>query len=478
MEKIGKNNQIPAIGSDNPRVDGNVTLLADNCMDNEDKWLEAAEIHINKGEFGAAVQIYENLIGMNSRKAIIQLSESLKENGFANAVWDFCTKEDMQSRPGGLFILGWMYENGRDVPQDDNKAVEYYQLSADQGNASAQFNLGRMYQTGRGIPQDDNKAVEYYQLSANQGNAYGQYNLGWMYANGRGVPQDDNKAVEYYQLSARQGNAFGQFNLGCRYANGRGVAQDDNKAVEYYQLSADQGNAAAQDNLGRMYENGHGVKQDYAKAIYYYTKAGQSDASDKVNDLKEQRTSLKNTEHEAAFQKNFALAMADDGTAQMELGLMYRDGIYVHSDKEEAEAYFKAAYNNGYSSVKAKAAFMLGELTINRSFALFQKEPDQGPGWYKKAHEAGHEEAAYKLSQYYRNRSFISSEEDIKQADYWLNEAVKKSHPEALGEKLKQDMEAEKKRLEQEKRFSFNWNVFGQSSDNKSISNSIGDQDL
>ena len=75
-----------------------------------------------------------------------------------------------------------MYETGTGVPKDYKKAIEYYTLSANQGNADAQNNLGNMYKNGRGVPKQDYiKAIEYYTLSANQENAVAQYELGEMY---------------------------------------------------------------------------------------------------------------------------------------------------------------------------------------------------------------------------------------------------------------------------------------------------------
>ncbi len=35
-----------------------------------------------------------------------------------------------------------------------------------------------MYEYGQGIPQDYQKAIEYFQKCANQGNQFGQHNLG------------------------------------------------------------------------------------------------------------------------------------------------------------------------------------------------------------------------------------------------------------------------------------------------------------
>ncbi|QLH36693.1 MAG: sel1 repeat family protein [Parachlamydiaceae bacterium] len=44
--------------------------------------------------------------------------------------------------------------------------MEYYLLSANQGDSGAQFYLGSLYERGEGVSQDLNKAIEYYKLSA------------------------------------------------------------------------------------------------------------------------------------------------------------------------------------------------------------------------------------------------------------------------------------------------------------------------
>ena len=50
-------------------------------------------------------------------------------------------------------------------------AVKEFQLSAERGDVKAQYNLGVMYQLGLGVPQDDQEAVRWYRLAADQGDA-------------------------------------------------------------------------------------------------------------------------------------------------------------------------------------------------------------------------------------------------------------------------------------------------------------------
>ena len=66
---------------------------------------------------------------------------------------------------------------------------------AEQGDAQAQTNLGWMYERGHGVPQDEKTAVTWYRRAAEQGFARAQYNLGVMYDERRGVPQNEEIAV-------------------------------------------------------------------------------------------------------------------------------------------------------------------------------------------------------------------------------------------------------------------------------------------
>src|SRR5258708_38096898 len=68
-----------------------------------------------------------------------------------------------------------------DVSKDDCEAARLFKLAADQGNALAQHNLGFMYQNGRGVPQDNAAAIGWYRKAADQVYAPAQVNLGLIY---------------------------------------------------------------------------------------------------------------------------------------------------------------------------------------------------------------------------------------------------------------------------------------------------------
>ena len=62
-----------------------------------------------------------------------------------------------------------MYEQGRGVPQDYTKAVEWYRKAAEQNEAAAQFSLGLMYDQGTGVERNLTEATRWYRLAAKNG---------------------------------------------------------------------------------------------------------------------------------------------------------------------------------------------------------------------------------------------------------------------------------------------------------------------
>ena len=96
------------------------------------------------------------------------------------------------------------------MKQDYSKARE---KAAKQGQVNAQHNLGFSYDDGRGVEQNDSKAREWYEKAAKQEDANAQYNLGVMYEQGHGVKQSDSLAMRWYGRAAAQGHE--QAKEGC-----------------------------------------------------------------------------------------------------------------------------------------------------------------------------------------------------------------------------------------------------------------------
>jgi TPR repeat protein len=122
-------------------------------------------------------------------------------------------------------------------------ALEEFLPLAQGGDAIAQLRLGYMYEFGRGVPQNDKDAVRWFRAAAEQGNADAQFSLGFLYEVGfdRGVLQNYKEAVRWYRVAAEQGNASAQFFLGSMYEEGWGVSQDYIQAHMWFNLAASNG---------------------------------------------------------------------------------------------------------------------------------------------------------------------------------------------------------------------------------------------
>ena len=202
-------------------------------------------------------------------------------------------------------------------------AFELFSLSANQGNATAQYYLGECYYYGHGVNEDRTKAVKWYTKAAEQGNACAQYNIASCYENGNGVNVDLDKALEWYNKAAESGDAYVQNHLGCCYEFGEFafpvqlVEANPTKAVEWYTKAAEQGYALAQYNLGRCCEFGIGIEKNHVSAVSWYTKAAEQG-------------------HEVA---------------QLHLGICYEQGIGVIKDLAKAEEWYTKA--SKYASTTA-----------------------------------------------------------------------------------------------------------------------------
>jgi hypothetical protein len=187
----------------------------------------------------------------------LQQGTAAYETGDYNEAFRLLQPLAEQGNAQAQSILGWLYENGEGVTQDDKQALEWYQKAANQGFAEAQYNLGNMYHD-----KDNEQAVFWYKKAAQQGDIGAQFTLGWMYDTGLGVTRDEKQAVMWYQKAANQGHAMSQYNLGWMYHQGRGtaIAQNFQQAKAWYQKvlaqpdteENDEAKALARENLQKL----------------------------------------------------------------------------------------------------------------------------------------------------------------------------------------------------------------------------------
>lgn len=105
--------------------------------------------------------------------------------------------------------------------------------------------LGDFYFYGRGVTQDYSRALEWWRMAANQGEALAQNGVGWIHLKCLGVKCDYCQAADWFRKSAEQGCEIAQINMGYVLENGKGVSVDYPEAQKWYRLATAHGNARA-----------------------------------------------------------------------------------------------------------------------------------------------------------------------------------------------------------------------------------------
>ena len=132
---------------------------------------------------------------------------------------------------------------------EEPEHIHQLRNAAESGDAKAQNKLGYLYDTGRELPQNDAEAVRWYRRAAAQNHAMALYNLANHYLSGRGVPQDTEEAIKWYRLAADRDVLPAMNNLGVIYASGRGVRRNEAEAIKWYRRAAERGDETAIRNL-------------------------------------------------------------------------------------------------------------------------------------------------------------------------------------------------------------------------------------
>ena len=187
------------------------------------RW-EMAEAYQNAKEI---LTVYENTEAEKAEQ--VRMLEQLWDVGFTVAahLLGKCWRDGMGVLPDDEQAELWFRraaEAGHDFSQYAlgkllqsqkrmEEAMSWYKKAAAQGNLWANYRLGKLYLEGKDVPKDTAKAVEYLTNAAQEGNQYAQYTLGKLYLTGKDVARDREQAYRWFWESASQGNEYAQFFL-------------------------------------------------------------------------------------------------------------------------------------------------------------------------------------------------------------------------------------------------------------------------
>ena len=162
-------------------------------------------------------------------------------------VLELAQKSADMNCPSGKNTLGYLYEIGYCVPQNQQKAFDLFKEAADENDPIAQYNMGRYHLNGIVVKEDTIKGLMFLEKSAMQGFPIAQYQLAFLYYGGNTIKRDVSKSIEWLTLAADQGVPTAQYDLSKFYYYGESgeITPDYNKAKELCRKAAEQGHAEA-----------------------------------------------------------------------------------------------------------------------------------------------------------------------------------------------------------------------------------------
>jgi TPR repeat protein len=204
-----------------------------------------------------------------------RLSEILRLPALQPGDWQALFSMAESGDPQAQYWLGRIYESGRLLPLDNEKATYWYQKSAEQGYAPAGY-----WVCGKRADQDSLEHERCMWRAAEKSVPEAQFWLGMAFEQHLwfGVT-DKREALKWFRKAAEQGNPDAEYVVGIRYELGEGVEQDYGKAAYWFRRAAEHvpdlgGAGQGRNDLGILYADGDGVPKDCVQAYMWFSLAG------------------------------------------------------------------------------------------------------------------------------------------------------------------------------------------------------------
>lgn len=153
-------------------------------------------------------------------------------------------------------VLGheyWSGVNSLGLPKDGRLATYWLEKAVAQNDDFAMMVLAGMYDEGKLVKRDIQKANELCRKAAELGNPNGAYNYAYAYEIGDGVDIDKGTAFKWMKKAAELGHIRAQLELAYFFATGYGCEKNETAARYWWGLVAKDENASEEDRKGAEY---------------------------------------------------------------------------------------------------------------------------------------------------------------------------------------------------------------------------------
>ena len=221
-----------------------------------DKALQYAQEAVTEGSEIAKYALANWWLAKNEAKYRTLKQEALK------AMTEELNKGDLHYV---IFLANEYYYGLNGMPVDLDKAIHYYELAAQQGNAVALEELGKIYLEEL---HDLDKAETYLLQAAEKNNAEAQYLLG----DAVYTEKEDEKNILYWVEKAAENQHISAILKLANYYVGK---KEYDQALYYVKKGVALNHDDSLIAVAELYEYGLGMLQDDEKALTYYKKSNE-----------------------------------------------------------------------------------------------------------------------------------------------------------------------------------------------------------
>ncbi|MBL4848055.1 MAG: sel1 repeat family protein, partial [Planctomycetes bacterium] len=258
------------------------------------------------------------------------------------------------SDPRSWTLAGIVFEDGRGVPYDHERALKLYRRAAAAGDGLAMSRLASCFIVGKGVKLDYGVAKEWALAAADKKDPYG---LALAAAWGWGVTdRSHDLGAERHLQAARRGELRSYYFVAKYKRNGRGFPRDAADSARWAARGAELGEPGCMDRHAGNLAYGTGITRDLAAAGRWAESSwSHGDAWGAVSySIALRRGWGRAPQPGKAIEVLEALLRrplnSASGAACYQLGQIYRFGWGPAVDFKKARAYMAQAFDYGYKN--------------------------------------------------------------------------------------------------------------------------------
>ncbi len=298
-------------------------------------------------------------------------------------------KKNLEELPKNI-ASGSAY-NSAGLNATGEKAIRLFEQAYSKGDKFAPFNIGNIYLNGKDVPKDTVKAIEWHKKAVELGHIEANRTLAKIYYEQKKYTE----SFKYRLKDAQEGNASSMNDIGYMYHLGQGVEKNHNEAFKWYAASADKGFGMAMHNVAVMYTYGEGTEKNLLAAKSWHEKAiaaGYKASEEKLKEVENLLNPSTATPNTTTTIKEPVKPLPDNT-----INNVNREGILLFNQSKYIEALplLEKAANSG----DAEALYRLGRM-YDFGYGVKANE-DMAIKYYEEAEKLGHKGATEMLDEIY-----------------------------------------------------------------------------